>query len=74
MDAYNAFMLTDGITTKSAAALSGYHQTHIRRLARLGLIVAEPFGRDWMVSKSSLIEYMKKMNEQGGKRGPKTET
>lgn len=67
-------MLTDGITTKAAATLSGYHQTHVRRLARLGLIVAEPFGRDWVVSKASLLAYMKKMSEQGGKRGPKSET
>jgi excisionase family DNA binding protein len=66
-------MLTDGITTKAAAKLTGYHQTHIRRLARLGLIAAEPFGRDWMVSKSALLAYKKKMNKQGGKRGPKTE-
>lgn len=71
---YNALMLTDGITTKAAAELTGYHQKYIRQLAKGGLIKAERFGRDWMVSKAAILAHKKKMDKQGEKRGPKTET
>lgn len=71
---YNALMLTDGITTKAAAELTGYHQKYIRQLAKGGLIKAERFGRDWMVSKAAILAHKKKMDKQGEKRGPKTGT
>lgn len=71
---YNAHMLTDGITTKAAAELTGYHQKYIRQLAKSGQIMAERFGRDWVVSKSALMAYKKRMSKQGEKRGPKTGT
>jgi excisionase family DNA binding protein len=67
-------VLTDAITTKVAAELTGYHQKYIRQLAKGGIITAERFGRDWMVSKSAILAYKDKMGQQGGKRGPKTKT
>ena len=63
----------DWLTTQEAAELAGYHPDHVRRLVRAGEIDARKWGHDWMVSKDSLFRYLKKMEEQGGKRGPKPE-
>jgi excisionase family DNA binding protein len=64
-------MPEDWLSTNEAAEISGYHPNHIRRLIRAGEISARKWGAALMISRQSLIEYMKKAETQGGKRGPK---
>ena len=45
-------MISDWISTKDAAELTGYNEQHIRRLLRSKLVEGKKWGRDWMVSKS----------------------
>ncbi len=52
----------DWVTTTQAAELSGYHRDHIRRLIRNDEIEAKKWGRDWMVNRKSLIDYLRKWN------------
>ena len=64
----------DWITTAEAVTLSGYHIEHLRELARDGKIKAQKWGREWQVSRSSLLAYIRKTEKLGAKRGPKTLT
>jgi excisionase family DNA binding protein len=64
-------MSLDWITTKEAAALSGYHPKYIRRLILEGKVKAQKWGRDWQVSRSSLMSYVHEVKKLGDKRGPK---
>ena len=68
-------MPTNGewLTVSEAAKLSGYDPEHIRRLVREGEIKAQKFSIVWMVHHESLLEYMKKAQTWGKKRGRKTE-
>jgi len=50
--------MDDWITTEEAAKLSGFNLQHVRRLAREGKIVARKWGKDWMIGKSSLLNYI----------------
>ena len=63
--------MEDWITTAEASQLSGYSPVHIRRLIRAGEIDAQKWGRDWQVSRDSLINYLKLIETKGKKRGPK---
>ncbi len=63
--------LGDWLTTEEAASLAGYHPNHIRRLIKAGEISARKWGHDWMVSRSSLLKYLRQVEAEGGKRGPK---
>lgn len=65
--------LGDWITTKEAAAESGYHRDHIKRLIRAGAIDARKWGNAWMVSRESLLRYMALAETKGEKRGPRPE-
>ncbi len=53
------------ITTAEAGELSGYNVYHVRRLAVQGKIEAKKQGRDWFLSKSSLLEYVERMQALG---------
>lgn len=64
-------MANDWITTRQAITLSGYHGDHIRRLIRTGEIKGKKFAIVWMVSRSSLLSYKKRQEQQGEKRGRK---
>lgn len=55
------------LTTEDASKITGYNTEHIRRLVRAGKVDAKKWGREWMIKRSSLIEYM---NNEG--RGPKS--
>ena len=44
----------------------------IRELLREGKIIGKKFGPIWQVSKASLMEYLKKMEKLGKRRGPKS--
>ena len=64
-------MAEDWITTQQAAELSGYHTNYIRRLIREGRVKARRFGPVWQVSRASLLDYVRKAEKAGEKRGPK---
>lgn len=55
--------MTEYITTKEAAKISGYSITHLAYLLRTKRIQGQRWYRSWMVSKRSLIEYL----EQAGR-------
>jgi hypothetical protein len=73
---YNAVMASsmaeDWLTVAQAAAVSGYHIIHIRRLLLSGAVRGRKWGRDWQVSNASLQQYMKTKQREGRKRGPKS--
>ena len=64
-------MPNDWITTADAVALSGYHPERIRELARERKIKAQKWGRDWQISRSSLLRYLQTARKSGEKPGPK---
>ncbi len=64
-------MTQDWITTKEAAKVSDYHPEHIRELLREGKVQGKKFGPIWQVSKTSLLDYLIKMEKLGTRRGPK---
>ena len=64
--------MPDWITTKQAAELTNYSMKHVRRLIVAGKVKGQRFGRDWQISRQSLLAYVRKAEESGEKRGPKT--
>jgi excisionase family DNA binding protein len=64
-------MAEDWITTNEAAQISGYQPAHVRLLIRRGEVNGMKWGRDWMISRESLESYLKRIQSQGNKRGPK---
>jgi Helix-turn-helix domain len=64
-------MADDWITTREAVKLSGYHLDHIRRLVRGGEVKARKIVIVWLVSRSSLMAYLRKQEQRGEKRGRK---
>jgi excisionase family DNA binding protein len=67
-------MTRDLITTAEAAQLSGYNLDHIRELLREGKVNGQKWGREWQVSRVSLLAYLRRVEKLGAKRGPKTTT
>ena len=65
-------MPEEWLTTQEAAELSGYHVIYIRTLLREEIIKGRKWGRSWMVSRESLLEYLTSMQNKGAKRGPKS--
>jgi len=61
----------DWLTVKEAVELSGYNADHLRELMRDGKIEARKFSIVWMVSRKSLLIYLKKVQALGEKRGRK---
>ncbi len=51
--------LGDWLLAKEAAEISGYSLEHVRRLARAGRIESQKWGRDWIISRESLLAYIK---------------
>ena len=49
----------DWITTKEAAARSGYHVNYIRQLIRKDAIIGRKFGTIWQVHRKSFEDYLK---------------
>lgn len=64
-------MTEEWLTTEQAAKLVSYHPDHIRRLIGAGEVKAEKFGPVWKVDRRSLLAYIRKMEKQGKRRGPK---
>ena len=65
-------MAEDWLTVAQAAEVSRYHIVHIRRLLLAGAVSGRKWGRDWQVSRTSLLSYMKTTKGKGRKRGPKS--
>ena len=63
--------MVDWITTAEASKVSGYHLNHVRRLLRAGEVIGRKWGAAWMVSRESLLKYMKSIEAKGDRRGPK---
>lgn len=61
----------DWLTVQEATKLSGYNADHLRELIRDGKITARKFSIVWMVSRTSLLEYVKRVQAAGKKRGRK---
>ncbi len=66
--------LEDWISATEAAKFAGYHLNHIRRLLQTGVLEGRKWGQAWMINRESLLTYLKKVETQGEKRGPKSET
>jgi excisionase family DNA binding protein len=66
--------MADWITTAEAVKLTGYHANHIRRLIKTGKVKGQKWGRDWQISRASLLAYMRQVEKMGSKRGPKAGT
>jgi len=56
-------MAQDYITTAEAVKLTGYALVHIQDLARQGRIKAQKWGRQWQISKSSLLAYKRQADK-----------
>jgi hypothetical protein len=63
--------MDDWLTLKDAAKLAGYNPAHLRTLIRQGRIKGRKVVIVWLVSKSSLLRYLKEQAERGEKRGRK---
>jgi excisionase family DNA binding protein len=62
----------DWITTTEAAEISGYHVNYIRRLIKSDKVKGRKvWGREWQVSRSSLLAHTRKAEKLEAKRGPK---
>ena len=57
----------DWITTGEASDMSGLTNDWIRKMCRKGIIECRRFGRDWMVSRSSLDDYLNTPRKTGPK-------
>lgn len=64
--------MADWITTTEAVSLTGYHVNYVRRLLKTGKVKSQKWGREWQVSRSSLLAYVQRVRNMGQKRGPKT--
>lgn len=60
--------MADWITTAEAAKISGYNPAYLRELIRQGEVIAQKWGRDWQVSRASLLAYMRASENSGDKR------
>lgn len=61
----------DWLTIAEASRESGYSPVHLRDLLREGRIKGRKVVIVWLVSKSSLLRYLKEQSERGEKRGRK---
>lgn len=66
-------MANEWITTDEAAQISGYHPDYVRKLLQSKKVIGRKFGPTWQVDKQDFQFYLSQMNEQGKKRGPKTD-
>ncbi|HEV8601701.1 MAG TPA: helix-turn-helix domain-containing protein [Patescibacteria group bacterium] len=53
---------------KDAAKLTPYSAEYLNLLARKGKIKARKIGRDWLITKSELLDYLKKQHLESKSR------
>lgn len=63
--------MEDWLTTYEAARLANYDADYIRKLVRGKKVIARKWGQSWQVDRESLLNYVKKSEDNGQKRGPK---
>jgi excisionase family DNA binding protein len=63
--------MEEWLTTYEAARIANYDPDYIRKLVRAGKIKARKWGQSWQVQRDSLLEYLKKSEMLGDRRGPK---
>lgn len=63
--------MAEWITTAEAVELSGYHPVTLRKLLLSGKVQGQKWGREWQVSRTSLLAYVRKVEKLGKRRGPK---
>ncbi len=62
---------SDWITVVQAVKISGYHPDYLRTLLRTKQIQGIKIASAWLVSRSSLEDFLRKSRLLGEKRGPK---
>lgn len=70
---YNPVMSDDDwITSTEALQISGFNPDYLRRILRSGKVLARKWGREWQVSKLSLLKYLRNADKSPDKRrGPR---
>jgi len=63
--------MEEWLTTYEAASIAHYDPDYIRKLVRADKIKARKWGQSWQVHRDSLLEYIKKSETLGDRRGPK---
>ena len=63
--------MADEIGIAEAAKLSGYNPASLRNLIRQGRIKGRKIITVWLVSRSSLVAYLREQEAKGEKRGRK---
>jgi excisionase family DNA binding protein len=62
------FNLSDWITTKQAAELTGYATAYFRQLIQRGRLPAQKLGRDWFLKKEDVLAYAAEMKQLGSEK------
>jgi len=57
-DSHSEAPLGDYLTIEEAAALSGYGEQYLRRIARRGWVAGIRRGHFWLVQRQSLLDYL----------------
>ena len=63
--------MEEWLTTFEAARIANYDPDYIRKLVRAEKIIARKWGQSWQIQQNSLLEYLKKSQLIGDRRGPK---
>ena len=63
--------LADYISSEEASKLSGFHMGYVAVLAASGKVEAQKFAGVWLISKSSLEEYLATERKTGPKSKPR---
>jgi excisionase family DNA binding protein len=50
--------VSEYLTLKEAAKLSGYHQDYLSQLIRSGKLAGRRIGKDWLTTKYALVKYL----------------
>lgn len=53
------------ISTAEGARITGYHEGHVRHLARSGAITGYRIGGTWIVNREELVAYKARMDRLG---------
>jgi excisionase family DNA binding protein len=56
------------LSLKEAAKLTPYSADYLNLLSRKGKLKARKIGRDWLITKSDLFDYLQKQRKQGSMR------
>jgi excisionase family DNA binding protein len=62
----------DKLTVAEAAKLLGYHENHVRRMLRSGVMKGEQFNRIWIIDRSE-VERIRAAQTKGGRYYPDRE-